>query len=151
MSKGLGALGIIAAGVGALFWMFSQDNRRFDELAEGLTDEQRKLARKFWNEARRSENDERAKHAAAVAQLERVEQARIALDRLDKAVAALHDPSCDRQVSAWLVEHWLVETSKALLGDASFETKMTASEEVDTTLTEIQHRVLAKMQEVSDE
>lgn len=151
MDKGLGILGIIGAAVGVGMMLHFDDKRRFNKLAAGLTDDQRKLARKFWNAAIRDQNDERAKHAAAVAQLEHVEQARIALDRLDKAVTALHDPTCDRQVSAWIVEHWLVETSKALRGNASLDTKMAASEEVDATLNQIQQRVLAKMQEMTND
>lgn len=93
MSKGLGTLGIVAAGVGAFALLFMQDSRRFNELAAGLTDEQRKLARKFWTAARRAQNDERAEHAAAVAQLERVEQARIALDRLGASTCPTPSPS----------------------------------------------------------
>ena len=147
MGKG-SIFALIAAGVGAGIYMHMLDKREFNRLAEGLTAEQRALAQKFWKGASRQRSEEYAKYAAAMAKLEHVEAARVALDRLDKPLSLWRDPTCDRQVALWLTEHWMREAALALHGEVTLSLKMLVRTDLDAELAEIQQEVLRHMGEL---
>lgn len=144
MGKG-SLFALIAAGAGLGLCLHFKDRQEFNALAEGLTAEQRAVAQKFWTAARKQRAEEHAKYAAAMAKLEHVEAARVALDRLDKALALWSDPTCERQVALWLTEHWMRETALALHGEVTLSMKMMVRTDLDADLAEIQQEVLRRM------
>lgn len=122
------------------------EQQRFNALAAGLTTKERAVAQKFWNAAKRDSKEERQKHAVTLAALERVEAARVALDRLDQATALLVDPTCHPQVARWLTKHWLIETGEALRGRASSTTKKLVREELEPELEKALHELRQQLE-----
>lgn len=139
----LGALGALA-GVGLM--LHYMDTGRFNDLAAGLTVEQRQVAEKFWKAARQCRSEEHAKYAAAMAKLRQVEAARVALEKLEQAIALRNDPTCDPDVAVWLVVHWLRETALVLQGKASLAMRMLADTNLDEELADLQRRALEHME-----
>jgi len=144
MSKG-SFFALLAAGAGLGMVLHYRDRREFNALAEGLTAEQRAVAQKFWTAARKRRSEEHAQYAAAMAKLEHVEAARVALDRLDKALKLWSDPTCERQVALWLTEHWMREAAHVLNGEVTLSLKILVRTDLDADLAEVQQEVLRHM------
>lgn len=138
----LGAMCIAgAASVMGLFLVL-EDQRRFNGLAAGLTAEQRRIAEKFWKASRQHRSEEHAKYTAAMAKLDRMEAARVALEKLDQAIALRSDTTCDPDVALWLTAHWMRETALVLQGKVSLAMRMLAGPDLDEELAELQRRAL---------
>ena len=124
--RGFFPLGIAAVALGGILMAQSFERRKFNKAAEGLSSKERAIAEKFWRMGRRQRSEARREAEISKAMLEEVEAARVALIKLRQAIELVEDPSCDQQVAACLVEHWMYEASYALFGEATSSVKALA-------------------------
>ena len=136
----------LGVGAAALYYLArkGEEESRFNRLAEGLTTKERAVARKFWDAGKAERSGLASEHAAAMAELRRIEALRVATDRLDKALALLGDPTCHPQVAEWLVKHWMREFSMAVKGETSHATRILVGDIVDERINRLAAELTAE-------
>jgi len=143
--KRFSPFGLAAVALGGILMAQTLERKKFNKAAEGLSSKERAIAEKFWQMGRRQKLEDRREAAISKAMLEDVEAARVALIKLRQAIELVEDPSCDQQVAAYLVEHWMYEASYALFGEATRSVKALTRADLEGKAGLVREEILKRL------